>query len=51
MGTELILAVCVQVYIRSGYGRLSETRARHVIEGMRPLLREQRYAEALRRVS
>ena len=40
-----------QVYIRSGTGRLSDSGAESVIERMRPLLREQRFGQALKQVT
>ena len=40
----------MQVYIRTGKGRLSQEAIDRVIERMRPLLRNQQYGQALREV-
>lgn len=41
----------MQVYIRTGQGRLSSDRIASVIDRMRPLLRSQQYGEAIKQVS
>ena len=46
----LLTGTPLQMYIRHSQGRLSDAQVDDVIQRMKPLLRQQRYGEALRRV-